>query len=545
MKPIIRTYLDTARSWNVAAPERGEAMRRALALAEGDVQTLVESFKYVANSDSDAANCLFEAIVEAKAGDALLESIDSPEGFLHCLGHDQFCVFLKSHPKHARRVRELAHQASRLPQKFSFNEAQRICELGGAEGSYFLRPGMLSSSYIDNMLGWLAVPTEEFFSAVVHSVIQDCMSFKPHDVGHEWLSSFLAEMIDYYGEAAKTWISQEVGRRGAEPSFWQVAIETVCRREPPDALSTAGWSKEQLAWLRRFRLERIRDEVRDLHHELRHVRGSGVVVIQSPLLLHPFTSEFPGHAFRPSWSWLMSEGAEAALYSWFREACSHLPDDYGSPEDSITGALCAYLKACSAQYRDLIDAAWQVGHPNQQLQLSLDYVDCRKGRDVGGADLVIVLSASADEIYSRCCFAAFQCKKLKTRLSFSDRELDQKEQLRSFTHSAYYMLYPCESNASPATGPVVVAARTVDGLLRARKTSTLQRDVLLGVGRGFEEYFLSDLLPGWSGDERWENPQTIREVVDAALRPVRILQATFTVVPREEEREGERPRTER
>jgi hypothetical protein len=113
----------------------------------------------------------------------------------------------------------------------------------------------------------------------------------------------------------------------------------------------------------------------------------------------------------------------------------------------------------------------------------------------------------------------------------NQRELVQKEELRTFTHASYYLLFSCEHLANRARGLILISARTVDGLLQASTTKTINRDILMNIGRPLEEYFVADLLPGWSGDERWETPEEIQEVVDARLRPVRIMRAAFTAVP--------------
>lgn len=535
MNPVLKTYLDSAMNYHSDSRAPEEAMRQALSLIGGDTEGLVASLEYLlAHGDTDrpeAVGTFLEAVLEADGLKGFVESITDPEGFVKYLGYDPFREIIRTRFRGDPHVQALARAAARLERRFPFAVVVAICDLGVASGREFLRPARLDSYEIDDMLGWLRLIPDQFFLQVADSVVDECMAYRPQSKGEEWLSRFLEEVIKYYARPAKVWMAKQIERRKSAPMFWRSAIAHLLDEQWQD-FAIPDLTPEQLAWMRRVRMKRIRDEIRREYRDLIHLDRSGQVIVQAPMLLHDVGSEFAGHAFRPVWSWLQSEAVESVIYSWFREACSALPDDYASPEDSITGALCAYLKSHAARYRELINTAWRAVHPKEDLKLGLEYVDCRKGRDVGGADLVFVLSAMAKDTYARTAFSAFQCKKVKAgSLPFSEKELAQKEQLRAFTDSAYYMLYPCETTGSEARGPVVVSARTIDGLLRARSKRTLDRQVLLTVGRGLEEYFVADLLPGWSGDERWDTPEKIREVVEGALRPVWILQMTVIASP--------------
>jgi hypothetical protein len=382
----------------------------------------------------------------------------------------------------------------------------------------------------------LRIPAREFFPKVANTVLANAIDYLPRDKAEDWLATFFRELIDYYGDEARGWMIAQVEGTQVVSFVWQRLLPLLLANSPGMA-TRIRLTPDQRVWVRSFRTQQLRDSLRSEVAHMLHRTGhsQSQIVIQAPVLLDRPLSDFRA-MYRPVWSWLFSETAEAAIYSWLHQSAIDIVADYASPEDSITGALCAYLKVRAQEWNEAIDMAWRVDYPRESLRLDMDYVDCRRGRDVGGADLVLVLSARANRRYAKSSFAAFQSKKLTGQsLRLSKREIAQKDQIRAFTHAAYYMVYPCAIDGSEATGPIVLSARTVDGILRAGNLA-IDRPTILGIGRGLDEYLLADLLPGWSGDERWETPEVIREVVDAALHPVHILQLSIDVVPREEER---------
>jgi phage gp36-like protein len=545
MDPILKIHLDAGIPHYNTQTEAAaaEALQKALSLAGSDTEVLVSSFKYLVMQGSgdshNAVTTFLEAILQADNGlKALVDSITSKKEFLEYLKFKSLRKLIKSRLKDDPQVLKWANSALSIETSYTlhnFPVLEALCDLTGAKRQDFLRPNRLSEFNIIDLLKFMNLSPDELFSSISNTV-DECLAYRPENAAKRWLSAFCCDIIRYYGSSAQAWMSEQIVTRQREPMFWENAISALLDSLSGQQQEALQLTSEQRNWMRRYRMQKMRDEMRNeyshLMHELTHY-GSGEVTIQVPMIwLQDFSSEFPSHEFRPIWSWLMSEAAEAAIYSWFHQACTDLVDDYASPEDSLTGALCAYLKSHASAYRTMLDTAWRVGHPRKQLQLDVDYVDCRRGHDVGGADVVLVLSVKAQDTYTRSSFAAFQCKKMtRESLSLSQKELIQKDHLRAFTHSSYYLLYPCETVNHSARGPVVVSARTLDGLLQARSTNTVDRQVLLSVGRGLEEYFVADLLPGWSGDERWETPETIREVVEAALRPVHLLQMTISAIP--------------
>ena len=535
MDPFLKTFLDTGKTSNwQTEPASNEALRQALNFSKGNTGTLAAALNYLVKQKArdDAVNTFLEALVQMPDGlQALVESIANSKELIAHFSYESVSRVLVPYCNSDPRVLRFASFALTAKFEIPYEAALVLCDLGLAKGEDFLQPARLSESFIGEILSWIKLPPEDFFGRVAESVARECVEYVPKDEGRSWLSRFFREITDYYGAPAIVWTAGQIVRRKSDRVFWETAIEYLSRQRAT-ALNGLTLTPEQHSWARDLGLQRIRDELRYAYDRVLSSSGLEQVVVHGPVVLDSVISDFPGHAFRPYWSWLQSEPAEAAIYSWFHEACADLAEDYVSPEDSITGALCAYLKSHAPKYRDVLEIAWRVQYPKQKLQLNIEYVDCRRGRDVGGADLVLVLSVQAKGVYARSSFVAFQCKKLKGEsLSFSDRELVQMEMLRSFTHASYYMLYPCECLVHKASAPFVLSARTVDGLVKARKSPRVDRQTLVSVGRGLDEYFVADLLPGWSGDERWEAPDTILEVVEHALRPVFILQLNVVAVP--------------
>ena len=533
MNPELKTYIDAGkRAYGNSAQASAEALRQALRLAADDVEELVAALKYLVLSDADydPVATLLEAVLRARGLKQLVKSIVTKEEFIDFLDYPSVRDVFGSRLNNDPAIIKWARAVMGAEIKLSFKAIEIVCRLGQAEAQGFLRPNKVKSDDIDEMLEWLKLTSDEFFPDFANLVIDQFIEYKPESKGLNWLSTFLKEIIDYYGHSARAWISREIEARSSQPLFWQTALAHLLAGSQAQILPL-HLTAEQNTWVRQFRLSRMRDQLSRQISYLTHHSG-GPVIVQTPLLLQEYSSDFPGHEFRPVWSWLLSDAAEAAIYSWFHAACQDVIEDYASPEDSITGALCAYLKSHAANYSAVIRDAWQAKNPKEQMKLDLDYVDFRRGRDVGGADLVLVLSVKASGTYVKSSFVALQCKKIQgPSLKLNQRELIQKEQLRLFTHSSYYLLFSCEHLANKARGPILISARTIDGLLRARSTNTIDRDMLFNVGRPLEEYFVADLLPGWSGDDRWKTPDEIEEVVDANLRPVRIMRAVFTAAP--------------
>ena len=592
MDIVLKTYLDTGMKTSTSSTKGAcsEALRQAISKANGNIEALISSINYLVmnEADTEAITTIMEAIIQTNIGQkslmdilveslkhlvmhnayntgavikfleatlqtdigqkALVDSITSEAEFLKYLEYESIRDIVTRYSKDNEYLQELAQ--SMLISEIIVDSAVLIalCDLSGKKGQKFLKPQRLKHRGIKDFLKFMRLSPNEFFPDVANLVVEDCLAFSPQYEAGPWISVFLSEIIGYYGRPALSWMSEKIVDKKEIPEFWEKALFVLSDISSRQEQVSLKLTSEQSNWMHRCKMKRMREKLerenRNLLSEIYFFqsrystsgRGGDVTIqFQQPMTwLTDFSLDFPGHEYRPIWSWLMSESAEAAIYSWFHQSCMDLVDDYTSPEDSITGALCAYLKSHASEYKQLLDTAWRIGHPKEKLQLNIDYVDCRRGCDVGGADLALVLSVNARGTYAHSSFSAFQCKKLKgVSLSFSDKELIQKEQIQKFTHSSYYMLYPCESNDSNARGPIVISARTMSGMLKARGTKTVDRHVLLSTGRALEEYFVADLLPGWSGDERWETPEEIREVVEAALSPKHILNMTVSVIPRE------------
>jgi hypothetical protein len=533
MNPDLKTYLDVAKeAYGDKARSSAEAIRQTMYLAGGDAGELVAALRYLVQqrAHSDPIATLLEAVLKANGLEKLINSVTGPEDFLKFLHYDSMREVFELRLKNTSVITKWAKAIIASDLKLDFEQIVFVCNAGRAEGQILLRPDRISDSEIIELLEWLKLTPNKFFPKIAGVVTDQAIAYKPESDARKWLSRFLDKITDYYGHSARAWISAQIEARASEPLFWQTALTNIVSDDSAQVVSI-HLNPEQNSWVRRLKLDQMRKQ---LHYQIQDIAhfSRGSVIVQTPLLLSEYGCDFPGHEFRPIWSWLSAEASEAAIYSWFHAACQDVIEDYASPEDSITGALCAYLKSHAANYADIIKSAWQGTNPKEQMKLDVDYVDFRRGRDVAGADLVLVLSANAPGRYLRSSFIALQCKKLRgPSLKLNEREHVQKEELRTFTHASYYLLFSCEHLANRARGPIVISARTIDGLLRASTTKTINRDILMNIGRPLEEYFVADLLPGWSGDERWETPEEIQEVVDAHLRPVRIMRAAFTAVP--------------
>jgi hypothetical protein len=590
MDIVLKTYLDTGMKSTLSTQEAcTEALRQSISQANGNIEDLTSSLNYLVMNQADTnaittfMNVIIETNIEQKSlmgilveslkhlvmhnayntndviifleatlqtdigQKALVDSITSEAEFVKYLEYESIRDIVTRYLKDNEHLQELAQ--SMLISEIIVDSAvlMALCDLRGKKGQEFLKPQRLKRRGINDFLKFMRLSPNEFFPDVANLVVEDCLAFNPQYEAGPWISEFFSEIIGYYGRPALSWMSEQIVDKKEIPEFWENALFVLSDISSRQERVSLKLTSEQSNWMHRCKMKRMREKLEsenrnilsEIYYHSRYSTsgrvGDVTIQFQQPMTwLTDFSLDFPGHEYRAIWSWLMSEAAEAAIYSWFHQSCMDLVDDYTSPEDSITGALCAYLKSHASEYKELLDTAWRIGHPKEKLQLNIDWVECRIGRDVGGADLALVLSANAGGIYARSSFSAFQCKKLKGgSLSFSNKELIQKEQIQKFTHSAYYMLYPCESNDSNARGPIVISARTMSGMLKARVTKTVDRHVLLSTGRALEEYFVADLLPGWSGDERWETPEEIREVVEAALSPKYILNMTVSVIPRE------------
>jgi hypothetical protein len=535
VEPRIKALLDTGRvaNWQTH-PESNRSLIKVMELVQKRPGALVECLAYVLDNGGrhEAVTTLLTAVENESRLADLVKEIRAPERFVKWLSFSPFRRIVQDLFKEDARLVKLAGEViDTASNKLELETIKELCELTGRNGAELLAPGRMSTSCIYGTLIWLAIKEKDFFPNIAQRVVEDCVRYRPYNDAKLWLEVFLRGIIKYYGETSVDWLTS-VAELNSEPFVWEAALSFLFQRPLPNSLAP-----ERRACARRLQSEQLRREIRNelKDHVYRLAKSEHVrVVVEAPLILRQPTSEFPGHGYRPIWSWLLSEAAEAALYSWLQTSCLSVLEDYGSPEDSITGGLCAYLKSHAIQYQGLIQEAWRASHPYEGLELTVDWVECRKGRDVGGADLVIVLSADGKSTYSRASFAAFQAKKLRgASLPLGDREVAQLNQLRAFTHASYYLLYPCEYATADASVPIVLPARTVDGLIRGRSAKSVSREMLTTISKGLSEYFVADLLPGWSGDERWEKPETIREVVDAALHPVHMLNVTVRVVPRE------------
>lgn len=528
MDPILKTYLDVASRYDAKSAEIAEALRVALAQVGSDTTQLAESLAYLLHRYGDTAVSTFQmALLQHESGEsALVGVINSGDDLIAALSFKSVREFLIPRIRNDRNL--VAHVQAALAGTgpIKLEAATALCSFAKSNIAAVFRPGRVESHEVSRLLLSAELPPDEFF--------RQCGDTLLNCTGRPWLDDVIRYIIAHYGHSARAWFADRI-RTDTPPDFWQTAIAQLSDADATE-LAAADLSSEQRKWLRSTQLKRLRRELDYRLHDLSRSRSNAAIIVHSPLLFDPAVLQGATTSSKPVCTWLRSEPAETAIRSWFDEAGLDLQRTYGSPEDSITGSLCAYLDARAKDYEAVVDAAWRIRHPNQSIRIDVGYVDCRRdSRDVGGADFALILSTLAGDTYKRSSFVAFQCKKVRGgSLSLSAREIDQLRQLRSFTHASCYLLYPCDGSGYGSTPPVVVCARTVDGLLAGRRVRTLDRGTLVDVGRGLGEYFVADLLSGWSGDERWEDPTTIREVVEHGLQPMHILEVAMSVIPIEE-----------
>jgi hypothetical protein len=219
---------------------------------------------------------------------------------------------------------------------------------------------------------------------------------------------------------------------------------------------------------------------------------------------------------RSWWSWLRSGAIEAILYSIFSKSCNDVIKHYDSPEIAITGTLAAYLCSNAEQKTNDFLKSLESHFPGLTPDFELQFIDCQKNRDIGGADFAVLLNVELKGVHSRFSFAAFQAKKHMDKfLSFSINEREQLIRIRHFTHASYYILY---KKSNP---PIVVPARALYSYLCAKNTYRISEEEIIAVALQFADYIMYDFLPGWSGDDRSANE--VEEFVTHVLRPIHIL----------------------
>jgi hypothetical protein len=380
----------------------------------------------------------------------------------------------------------------------------------------YLRPERIRSSAIDSLLRVVRCGPDEF-PEVADFAAQSAVDSATELEAEKWMRGFLSKAEEVLGDGVVLrWCQSAIQRFADWPRVWRPALRWLAERARKcggPRFDLGILDPHQATALGEYWYEFARDD------SLNALESTSVW----PLVAVPAGSSL---ATRNTWTWLANEELEAALYAAVARAESNACELWEYPEDRVTSRLLDQLEVHFRQAQAEINEERHQHRQRNRVVLGFTTRDTRYRQDVAGADLALILEASAPGLHKRCSFVLAQSKKPSGNALALDPQLrKQIAEMLYHTHAAYVLIYP-----NQAGRPMhVIPGTAVRAAIRADARS-VPLEYVRGCSRGLAESFALGLLGGWLGDDKYSSTKEVVEMLEHGVRARRIVTISVSVV---------------